>query len=73
MADRSKGWVQAQRERIEASKAMPYLLGVVDGTEEPEPHRIKVALALLAKRLPDQKPADESGDQRDITAWQLKL
>ena len=40
---------------------MPYLLGVVDGTEEPDADRIRVALALLAKRLPDLKAVEHTG------------
>ncbi len=45
---------------------MPYLLGVVDGTEKPDADRIRVALALLAKRLPDLKAVEHTG-QVDTT------
>jgi len=61
LADQSKSWTDAQRERIEAGRTMPYLLGVVDGTEEPDADRIRVALALLAKRLPDLKAVEHTG------------
>ena len=37
---------------------MPYLLGVVDGTEEPNADRIRTCLALLNKRLPDLKSVE---------------
>jgi hypothetical protein len=56
MADRSRSWTDSQRERIEASKAMPYLLDVVNGVEtEPCEKRIRTCLALLNKRMPDMK------------------
>ena len=61
MVAETRSWTQVQRERIEASKIMPYLLGVVDGSEEPDTDRIRVALALLATRLPDLKAVELTG------------
>jgi len=66
MVAETRSWTDAQRERIEAGRTMPYLLGVVDGTEEPDADRIRVALALLAKRLPDLKAVEHTG-QIDTT------
>ncbi len=58
MVAETRSWTDAQRERIEASRVMPYLLGVVDGTEEGDADRIRVALALLNKRLPDLRSVE---------------
>ena len=62
--DRHKtGWTTAARERIEASKALEYLLDVANGDEaNPKDSRIRTCFGLLNKRLPDLKAIEHTGE-----------
>ena len=71
MADRSKSWTSAQRERIEGSRALDYLIEVANGTEtELDDKRIRTCMFLVNKRLPDLKSVEMSGQVHAVT-WNM--
>jgi hypothetical protein len=71
MADRSKSWTSAQRERIEGSGALDYLIEVARGeVKTPDDRRIRTCMFLVNKRLPDIKAVEVSGQVHSVS-WNM--
>lgn len=71
MALGRKSWTEAARQRIEAGRALEYLIDVANGTEtEPDDKRIRTCMFLVNKRLPDLKSVEMSGQVHTVE-WKL--
>ena len=63
MATETTTWIQKTRETILASKALPYIMEVVDGQEtEPDKIRLDSCHKLLNKVMPDLKAIQHAAD-----------